>query len=85
MKLNPIASAYAMAAMWGGGVLLVGIINLSSRTYGLEFLELLASVYPGYTVSRTIDSVIVATGYAILEGAMGGWLFAWLYNRVLKQ
>jgi len=85
MKLNPKAAAYAMAALWGGGVLFVGVMNLSSRTYGLEFLELLASVYPGYEVSRTLESVLVATGYALAEGAVGGWLLVWLYNRVLKK
>ena len=85
MKLNPRASAYTMAALWGGGVLLVGIINLSSRTYGLEFLELLASVYPGYDVSRTMESVLVVTGYALVEGAVGGWVLAWLYYRVPKK
>jgi len=85
MKLHPRAMAYAMAALWGGGVFLVGLINLASRAYGLEFLELLASVYPGYEVTRTFGSVLVATGYALAEGAVSGWLLGWLYNRVLKR
>ena len=85
MTLNPKALAYAGAALWGGSFLLVGLINLSSSSYGLEFLELLSSVYPGYTVDRTIESVFVGTGYALVDGAVGGWLLGWLYNRLIKS
>ena len=84
MALNTKALAYAGAALWGGSFLLVGLINLSVPDYGREFLELLASVYPGYNVDRTIESVMVGTGYALLDGAIGGWLLAWLYNRLVK-
>jgi len=82
--LNPRALAYAGAALWGTSMLLVGLINLSVPDYGREFLELLASVYPGYHTDRTIEGVMVGTGYALVDGAVSGWLLAWLYNRVLK-
>ena len=85
MKLDRKALAYAAAALWGGSVLLVGLINLGSSTYGREFLEVLGSVYPGYTVDRTVQSVLIATGYALVDGAIGGWLLGWLYNRVAKK
>ena len=84
MTLNPKALAYAGAALWGGSFLLIGLINLSAPGYGLEFLELLSSVYPGYTVDRTIENVFVGTGYALVDGAVSGWLFGWLYNRLTK-
>jgi hypothetical protein len=85
MKLDRRALAYAAAALWAGAVLLVGLVNLGDPTYGLEFLELLGSVYPGYKVERTLESVLVATGYALFEGALAGWLFGWLYHRVTKK
>jgi len=85
MKLNAVALAYTGAALCGGSVLLVGLVNLGTPTYGWEFLKLLDSVYPGYTANGTIESVMVATGYALVEGAVLGWGFGWLYNRLLKS
>ena len=84
MKLDPRALAYAGAALWGGSVLLVGLLNLSSPDYGREFLELLASVYPGYRVDRSVEDVLVLTGYALVKGGACGWLLGWLYNRFAK-
>ena len=85
MKLNPKALAYVSAALWGGSVLFVGLLNLAAPDYGREFLELLGSVYPGYTVDRTMPSVLIATGYGMVDGAIGGWLVGWLYNRLVKK
>ncbi len=85
MKLDAKALAYAGAALWGASFLIVGLVNLSSPDYGREFLELLASVYPGYNADRTIESVMVGTGYALFDGAVGGWLLGWLYNRLAKE
>lgn len=84
MKLNPKALAYVGAALCGGSVLFIGLVNLSYWDYGREFLELLASVYPGYTAERSFESVLIGTGYALVKGAALGWLFGWLYNRVAK-
>ena len=84
MKLEPRALAYASAALCGLSVFLIGLANLSSPEYGREFLELLASVYPGYSAERTLESVLIGTGYALVKGAAVGWAFAWLYNRVAK-
>ena len=85
MGLNAKALAYAGAALCGGSFLLIGLINLSTPDYGREFLELLASVYPGYHADRTIESVMVGTGYALCDGAVSGWLLGWLYNRLLQK
>ncbi|MBI1993008.1 MAG: hypothetical protein HYS67_01045 [Deltaproteobacteria bacterium] len=38
-----------------------------------------------YKVAGTFGSVIVATLYALIDGAIGGVLFAWLYNCCAKQ
>ena len=82
--LDPKALAYVCAALGGASVLVIGLINLSDPDYGLEFLELLASVYPGYTAERSVESVLIGTGYALVKGAALGWLFGWLYNRLVK-
>jgi len=85
MTLNTRALAYAGAALWGGSALLVGLINLAHLDYGREFLALLASVYPGYTAEPSVTSVLIGTGYALVDGAVGGWLLGWLYNRLAKS
>lgn len=80
MKLSVKAVAFACGLIWGACVLLVGICNLIWPDYGLAFLDLAASIYPGYDAVPTIGSVIVGTLYALLDGAIGGLIFAWLYN-----
>ncbi len=85
MMLNPRALAYVCAALCGGVALLVGLVNLSTPDYGRELLELLDSIYPGYSADRTIESVMILTGYALVKGATGGWVFGWLYNRLVKK
>ena len=82
MTLNPRALAYAGAALWGGAVALVGLCHLIWPSYGQAFLDLMASIYPGYRVAATFESVLIGTGYALLDGAVGGWVLAWLYNRL---
>ncbi|MBI3321554.1 MAG: hypothetical protein HYZ91_04710 [Candidatus Omnitrophica bacterium] len=83
-KLDVKAVAYASAALWGLSMLITGLINLSVPDYGLGLLELLASLYPGYTAERSVESVLIGTGYALVDGAVLGWLLGWLYNRLVK-
>ena len=47
MRLSIRALAIACAVIWGGVILLVGLANLLWPGYGLAFLELVASIYPG--------------------------------------
>jgi hypothetical protein len=81
VKLSIKAMAAASALLWGGAVLTVGIANLIRPRYGTEFLRLLASIYPGYHDRPTIRHVVLGSGYAVVDGAVGGALCAWLYNR----
>jgi hypothetical protein len=65
---------------WGGAVLAVAAANLVWPSYGIAFLELAASIYPGYHAGSGISSVVTGTLYAAVDGAVGGALFALLYN-----
>ena len=80
MKLSIPALAWSLGLFWGGGILLVGTVNLASPGYGSAFLQLLASVYPGYDGTASLGQIAVATVYGIVDGAIGGAVFAWLYN-----
>lgn len=80
MKLSITALTYATAIVWGLCVLFVGVANLLWPPYGAAFLELMRSIYPGYKATTSFGNVIVGTLYAVVDGAIGGALFAWLYN-----
>ncbi|MDP3919264.1 MAG: bacteriophage holin [Candidatus Omnitrophota bacterium] len=79
-KLSPRALAFAGGVLWGVAVLLVGLANLKWPGYGQAFLEIVSSIYPGYHVGPNVGSVLIGAGYAIVDGAVGGALLAWLYN-----
>ena len=80
MKLSLKGLAIAGAVVWGGGILVVGLANLIWEGYGVAFLELVASIYPGYDVEGDIGQVIVGTLYGFLDGAIGGLVFGFIYN-----
>ena len=63
---------------------MIGLANLAWPDYGRAFLDMVASVYPGYHARGTIDDVLVGTGYALIKGGAVGWIFGWLYNRLAK-
>jgi hypothetical protein len=73
-----------VALLWGGAVLFCGVANLIWPAYGVAFLQLVSSIYPGYHATRTLISVLVGTLYALLDGAVCGLLFGWLYNRLAR-
>ncbi len=81
MRLDSRALAMASALLWGGCILLVGIAHLVWPGYGTAFLDLVASLYPGFHVAG-LGSIIVGALYGVVDGAIGGWVFAWCYNRV---
>ena len=79
------ALASAVALFWGGAVFFVGLANMIRSGYGVGFLKLCASVYPGYEASGTFGSLIVGVLYALLAGAVGGLLFGWVYNLISRR
>jgi hypothetical protein len=80
MRFSLKAIALAGALLWGGAILLVGLINLAWPGYGVNFLQMTSSVYPGFHVSHTIGSVVIGTLDGLVDGGVAGLLFAWLYN-----
>ena len=82
MKLSVIGMAVALGLVWGIlAMFLTGLANLVWSGYGEGFLELMASLYPGYRGTASFGQVIVGTLYGVVDGALVGALFAWSYNR----
>jgi len=80
MKFNVKSLALTAGLFWGVAILIVALANLIWPPYGRAFLDLSASIYPGYRPGTGFGSVITGTLYALVDGAICGALFAWLYN-----
>jgi len=82
MSLSIKGLTLTVAIFWGALMFLMGIAHLIWPSYGTAFLEVAQSIYPGYTIGG-FGSVIVGTMYATVDGAVGGAIFAWLYNKLV--
>lgn len=80
MKLSVKGLTLGFGILWGGCFLVVGLCNLAWNDYGLAFLQVLASIYPGYHSVSSFSQVVVGTLYALVDGSIGGAVFALLYN-----
>jgi hypothetical protein len=85
MKFNTLALGLTAGLIWGGAILVVGIANLIWPGYGQAFLNLLASIYPGYHPGSSFGSVIAGTIYGLVDGGIGGVIFGWLYNLLASR
>ena len=80
MKLNLKALTVTFAILWAGVVFIVGVANVIWPGYGRAFLQMLASIYPGYAASGLFGDVVVGGLYALLDGAILGFILGGLYN-----
>jgi len=80
MGLDIRATLLAAAILWALVVLITAVINALGTGYGTAFLQVMASVYPGYHASGSVLDVVKGTLYAFVDGAIFGAVFAWLYN-----
>ena len=85
MRLNTAATAVAFGILWGACLLLVGVANMIWPSYGQAFLQLCASIYPGYHPGTGVGSVVIGTIYAFVDGLVGGAIFGWLYNLIVGE
>ena len=86
MKFDVKAMALTMALVWGAlGMFVTGLANLVSPGYGQAFLDVMASVYPGYTAEPGFGQAVIGGLYGALDGAIVGAVLAWLYNTLASQ
>jgi hypothetical protein len=82
MSLNVKAFALSAAVLWGMAMLSVGFANMIWPEYGLSFLRVVTSIYPGYVLDGSLYQVIVGTLYGVFDALIGSAVFAWLYNQL---
>ena len=85
MRLSLKGMTIAAGSLWGGAILFLGLINLVWPTYGANFLQAISSVYPWFHASRTFVDVVIGTLDALVDGAIAGLLFGWLYNLSVRD
>lgn len=81
MKLDKTALGLAGGIVWGVAVFLATLWVLYRG--GGEHLELLAKFYIGYSV--TVGGAFVGLVYGFVDGFIGCWILAWLYNRFARN
>jgi hypothetical protein len=84
MKFNVSALALTSGIFWGAAILCVALANLAWPGYGRAFLDLAASIYPGYRPGAGVGSAVTGTLYGLVDGAGAGAVFAWLYNGLAR-
>jgi hypothetical protein len=77
-ELNARAFGLACASLWSGAVVVLGIT--ARFGWGRRWQRLLADVYKGY--DESVSGLIVGALWAFVDGFTGGYLFAWLYDRL---
>lgn len=85
MKLSAKALALTLGMLWGGAMLILGILNMVIPPYGADILVVMGSVYPGIYGAGTMSEAFLGAAYGVIDGALGGLLIAWLYNFVAER
>ena len=82
MRLNVKAFAITCALMWGLGLFLITwwIILLDGASGEAVFIS---RVYRGYAISPF--GSVIGMAWALVDGAVGGAIFAWLYNLIASR
>lgn len=79
--LNPIKLGTSGGILWGLGMFICTILAIYTG-YSAKFLNIMADIYPGYTISWL--GTIIGFIYGFLDGFVGLFLLAWIYNKLNK-
>jgi hypothetical protein len=77
-RLSVRGLALAMGVTWGAGVLVLGLMGAIG--WGRAMVDVLGSLYLGFR--PTPLGSIIGGAWAFVDGAVGGAIVAWLYNRL---
>jgi hypothetical protein len=78
--LNPAKFGLALGILCGLAMFIAGLAATYAG-YGTEIVSLIGSVYIGYDIN--LVGSIVGGIWGFLDGLIGGFIFAWLYNKLL--
>jgi hypothetical protein len=81
-KLDTKAVALALGIMWSLGILFISLLVLFTTSYLHNMVDFLSTVYLGYSLS--FSGIITGMVWGFFDAAIGGFVFAWLYNKLAK-
>lgn len=76
-KFKPCAMGLAFGTLWSLS-LIFSTILAACCGWGDSFIGLIMDIYPGYDV--TFVGGIIGALWALADGFIGGFIFAWVYN-----
>lgn len=80
MKVSALALGLTLGFLWGLAMCLIGIAHAVYPDYGREFFAFMGSIYPGMSSSGTFLNTVVAVAYGAVDGFLGGYVMAVVYN-----
>ncbi|MDC9726847.1 MAG: bacteriophage holin [Candidatus Thioglobus sp.] len=81
-KLDTKAVALALGIMWSLGVFFMSITAIVTQSYLHNIVDFLSTVYLGYSLS--FSGIVTGMVWGFFDAAIGGLVFAWLYNKLAK-
>jgi len=82
MGLDAKNFGLAGAILFGAVMFILTIISAATG-YANQFLMLVSTIYPGYTV--TYLGSLVGLIYGVIDGFIGCYIFVWIYNWLEEQ
>lgn len=81
LKTKTAKMALTGGLIWGVLLFLTTLISVYSG-YASQFLQLIADVYPGYSV--TLSGSIIGLIYGFLDIYIGVYIVSWVYHHIGK-
>lgn len=77
-KLHSFGLGMAIGVLWGASVILMAVLTMFTE-YGGSFVATIGQYYLGY--EATWLGAVIGGIWALVDGFVGGFLIAWLYNK----
>jgi len=78
-SLDPQRVGLTLAIMTAFGILFLGLLS-KFLGWASPIVRLIESLYIGYT--DTCKGIFIGMIWGFLDGFVGGYLFAWIYNKL---
>jgi len=80
-KLDPKAFGLALGILLAASMVFMGLTAMAC-SWAQPFVDAVSMMYVGY--SATIVGVLIGAAWGFVDAFVGGVLFAWLYNKLVK-
>ncbi|MFA5108192.1 MAG: bacteriophage holin [Candidatus Micrarchaeia archaeon] len=82
-RVCTMSLALALGILWGVGIALTTICAIFYEGYATAFLEVIKSIYPGYSVSYS--GALIGLVYGFIGMFVNGYIIAWLYDMLTRR